>query len=84
MCEGAHVRTVECCSAVRGKCECRGRRAGVGWREVLLQGGTLKGLRVAVYRKVKANAAGRDFVVGDIHGMFDSVERCAGRRRLPV
>jgi serine/threonine protein phosphatase 1 len=27
------------------------------------------------YRLVKANDAGRDFVVGDVHGMFDSGER---------
>ena len=51
---------------------------------MLLRGGALKGLRMAVYRKVKANATGRDFVVGDTHGMFDSVERCAGRRRGSV
>ena len=46
---------------------------------MLLQDGTLKGLRMAVYRKVKANATGRDFVVGDVHGMFDSVERALAK-----
>jgi serine/threonine protein phosphatase 1 len=30
---------------------------------------------MTAYRKIQANAAGRDFVVGDVHGMFDSVER---------
>ena len=29
---------------------------------------------MGVYQKVKANETGRDFVVGDVHGMFDSVE----------
>jgi len=31
------------------------------------------------YRLVKANAAGRDFVVGDVHGMFDRVEEALSR-----
>ena len=34
---------------------------------------------MSAYRKVKANAAGRDFVVGDVHGMFDSVERALAK-----
>jgi len=34
---------------------------------------------MTAYRKVEANAAGRDFVVGDIHGMFDSVERALAK-----
>jgi serine/threonine protein phosphatase 1 len=34
---------------------------------------------VSAYRKVKANAAGRDFVVGDVHGMFDRVEEALSR-----
>ena len=34
---------------------------------------------MTAYRKVKANAAGRDFVVGDVHGLFDSVERALAK-----
>jgi serine/threonine protein phosphatase 1 len=30
---------------------------------------------MSAYRKVKANKTGRDFVVGDVHGMFDRVEQ---------
>jgi serine/threonine protein phosphatase 1 len=34
---------------------------------------------MTAYRKVKANQVGRDFVVGDVHGMFDSVERALAK-----
>ena len=34
---------------------------------------------MGVYKKLKANEAGRDFVVGDIHGMFDSVDRALAK-----
>jgi hypothetical protein len=35
---------------------------------------------MSAYRKVKANEVGRDFVVGDVHGMFDRVETCRSVR----
>jgi len=34
---------------------------------------------MTAYRKVEANAVGRDFVVGDVHGLFDSVERALAK-----
>ena len=32
-------------------------------------------MMMSAYRKAKANEAGRDFVVGEVHGMFDRVEQ---------
>lgn len=38
---------------------------------------------MTAYRKVEANAAGRDFVVGDVHGMFGSLDVVDGRTERP-